>query len=112
LKITKGNAILNLDKLPAQSSFKVETPTAIAAVRGTQFWGRVEASLPENPVTTFAVRQGTVEIFAKSVEKTFTLEAGQALDIPAVETTVPVIRPALEGEMAAMAQADSIRTAA
>ena len=112
LKITSGNAILNLDKLPAGSSFKVETPTAIAAVRGTQFWGRVEASLPDNPVTTFAVREGTVEIFAKIAEKTYTLNAGQALDIPSIETAVPVIRPALEGEMAAMAQADAIRTAA
>jgi hypothetical protein len=112
LKIMNGNAILNLEKLPEQSSFKVETPTAVAAVRGTQFWGRVDLAQVENPVTTFAVREGSVEIFAKSLGKSFMLEQGQALDIPKDESVVPLIRPALEAELQAMAQADAIRTSA
>ncbi len=110
LTIRSGNAILNLAKLPAASSFSVETPTAIASVRGTQFWGRVEMAA-DRPITTFAVREGIVEIFAKGASKAFTLEKGQALDIPD-NTDAPVIRPALPGEMDAMAQADSIRTSA
>lgn len=112
LKILSGNAILNLEKLPQGSSFQLETPTAVAAVRGTQFWGRVDAQNPGNPVTTFAVREGTVEIIAKAAGKTFRLEKGQALDIPADESIVPLIRPALDAEMQAMAQASSIRTSA
>lgn len=112
MKIVSGNAILNLAKLPKDSSFELETPTAIAAVRGTQFWGRVDAQNPGNPVTTFAVREGTVEIFAKTAGKLFNLEKGQALDIPADASVIPLIRPALDAEMQAMAQASSISTSA
>ena len=111
-QIKSGNAILNLKKLPANSTFEVETPTAIAAVRGTQFWGRVDANNIDNPVTTFAVREGMVNIFAKNVGKTFSLEKGQALDIPKDSSTAPVIRPALETELKAMEQASSINTSA
>ena len=111
-KINNGNAILNLNKLPADSKFELETPTAVASVRGTQFWGRVDTAILDNPVTTFAVREGVVEILAKSIGKSFTLEKGQALDIPKDKSVVPSIRPALEEELAAMAQADAIKTAA
>ncbi len=109
-QIKKGNAILNLRKLPANSTFQVETPTAIAAVRGTQFWGRVEGEV--SPVTTFAVREGSVSIFAKNVGKTFMLEKGQALDIPKDASAAPVVRPALEAELKALEQAPSISTSA
>ena len=111
LKVADGNVILNLKKLPKNSTFKVETPTAVATVRGTQFWGRVDMQKAENPVTTFAVRQGAVEILEKSTGKNFTIKKGQALDIPkdtAVESTV---REALPEEMGAMEQASSIKTA-
>ena len=112
--INSGNAILNLNKLPKDSTFKVETPTAIAAVRGTQFWGRVGdqkfegAGLPK-PYTTFAVRQGSVEILAKNANKQFTLQPGEALDIPQEAEELPGIRKALPEEMKAMEQADSIK---
>lgn len=109
--IKSGNAVLNLKKLPKNSSFRVETPTAIAAVRGTQFWGRVETQNPANPVTTFAVREGIVEIFAKTSNQTFTLEKGQALDIP-LDGSLPTVRVALNAELKAMEQADAIKTSA
>ena len=112
IQIKNGNAILNLKKLPENSSFQVETPTAIAAVRGTQFWGRVDASNLNNPVTTFAVREGFVNVFVKSAGKTFSLRKGQALDIPKDTSAVPLIRPALEDEMKTMEQAASIQTSA
>ncbi len=103
--------ILNLDKLPAGSTFQIETPTAVASVSGTQFWGRVDMAEVANPVTTFAVREGRVQITDKISCKAFDLEKGQALDIPK-NGAAPTIRPALDAELAAMAQADAIRTAA
>lgn len=111
IKVANGNVILNLQKLPKESTFKVETPTAIASVRGTQFWGRVDLQKAENPVTTFAVREGTVEILAKSLNKTFMVEKGSALDIPKDASVAPAIRAALPGELQAMEQADKIKTA-
>ena len=110
--IRNGNAIMNLEKLPAQSSFQVDTPTAIASVRGTQFWGRVDLQQANNPVTTFAVRQGEVEILVKAAQKTFTLKPGQALDIPKDSPAPPFIRPALDAELKAMEQASQIKTSA
>ena len=112
LEIKSGNAILNLKKLPADSTFEVETPTAVATVRGTQFWGRVDAASPENPVTTFAVRQGEVMILAKGVGENFYLKEGQALDIPKNAAAAPSIRPALAEEMQAMEQASAVKTSA
>jgi hypothetical protein len=110
LKVKSGNVILNLEKLPSNSSFALETPTAIASVRGTQFWGRVDLQKINNPVTTFAVRQGSVEVFAKSVQKSFTLNQGQALDIHKDAAAAPTVRSALAEEMNAMKQAPSIKT--
>jgi hypothetical protein len=112
VKVNKGNVILNLEKLPAESTFQVETPTAVAAVRGTQFWGRVDLQQIENPVTTFAVREGSVRIFSKSFGESFTVNQGQAIDIPKTGEAPPVLRNALEGEMQAMEQASTIKTSA
>lgn len=111
LKVNDGNVILNVVKLQG-STFKVETPTAVATVRGTQFWGRVLDPTDLNATTTFAVREGNVEVYAKSLGQSFTLNAGQALDIPKSGETAPVIRPALEAELAAMEQANVIKTSA
>jgi hypothetical protein len=110
VKVNDGNVILNLKKLPAESSFELETPTAVASVRGTQFWGRVNPAQIENPVTTFAVREGSVEVLAKTAGQSFMLTPGQALDIPLDASSVPSVRPALDAEMAAMEQAESIPT--
>lgn len=108
LSVEKGNVILNLQKLPKESSFKVETPTAVAVVRGTQFWGRVDDTKTDSPVTTFAVREGVVEITDKATSQTFSVEKGKALDLPKDSAQAPVIREALPGEMQAMEQADAI----
>ena len=111
LEIKSGNAILNLKKLPVGSAFEIETPTAIASVRGTQFWGRVDAADLNNPITTFAVRRGLVNILDKKSNKMFSLKMGQALDIPK-NGLAPVIRPALDEEMKTMEQAQAIQTSA
>ncbi len=109
LNVASGNVILNLQKLPKTSRFRVETPTAVASVRGTQFWGRVDAASGD-AVTTFAVREGAVDVLAKGARRNFRLKPGQALDIP--REGKPTSRAALEDEMQAMEQASSVKTAA
>lgn len=110
LSVVEGNVILNLRQLPSNSSFILETPTAIAAVRGTQFWGRVipGGEAIQSPGTTFAVREGTIQVIDKSSRKYFDLHQGQALDLSG--QTLPVIRPALDDELEAMKQAAEIQT--
>ena len=112
VQIKTGNAIMNLEKLPADSTFRVETPTAVATVRGTQFWGRVQPVSTDNPMTTFAVREGTVNVLDKKTGEIFSLKKNQAIDIAKDGSRPPVIRPALDGEMKAMEQASGIKTSA
>lgn len=109
VEVNAGNIILNVKSLPKESTFRVESPTAVATVRGTQFWGRVENSDPLNPVTTFAVRKGKVEIMDKNSSQTFFIKPGYALDIPKELNASPKIRKALPVEMDTMAQADNIK---
>jgi len=112
LKVESGNVVLNLKELPKASSFKIETPAAVATVRGTQFWGRVNPSA-DSAVTTFAVRKGSVEISPVGGAQAMPvmLEAGQAIDISTKESSYAV-RDALPEEMAAMEQADQISNTA
>ena len=113
VEIKKGNAIMNLKKLPMGCSFQVETPSAIATVRGTQFWGRVQpVTTPTDLMTTFAVREGKVEVRGKKSGKAVLLKKGQAVDIAQDGSALPLIRPALEEEMKAMEQASQIKIAA
>jgi hypothetical protein len=108
LDLKIGNIIANLKKkLSDDQDFKVETPTAVLAVRGTQFWGQV-ATPSAVPVTTFAVRKGEVEIFARQAQKSFKLSKGQALVIPYGETA-PKVREASKQELTAISQAEEIR---
>lgn len=108
--VETGNVILNLQKLPAGTEFELVTPEAVASVRGTQFWGRVMPAGDTAAGTTFAVREGTVDIKVKSSGQTFRVEKGQALDISPDAGAVPAVRPALDEELAAMAQAPDILT--
>ena len=110
VKIVDGNIILNLKKLPEDAAFKVETPTAVAVVRGTQFWGRVQDPSIK-AVTTFAVREGSVEITPLGITDggPITLKPGQALDI-AKDSGTFLVRQALPEEMTAMEQATAIST--
>jgi len=109
LELTKGNAIFNVKTLQWNRTFTVETPTAVAAVRGTQFWGRVDTDEIKTVRTTFAVREGEVAITVKATGETRTLEKGDAIDIPYDETGKAVtLREATTDEMNAMAQASEI----
>ena len=108
LKVETGNVILNLKELPKSSSFRLETPAAIATVRGTQFWGRVNPAADAS-VTTFAVRKGSVEIVPVGIAgaASILIESGQAVDLTQ-GSDVYAVRAALPEEMAAMEQADQI----
>ena len=110
IAIQQGNALFNLKKLADGSTFRVETPTAIAAVRGTRFWGRVDGENAGNLTTSFAVLEGSVDIFAKSVNRTYHLEKNQALDIPAQVENSPSVREAKREEIKAMKQTSDIAT--
>lgn len=105
--VNEGNVLVNARKLGDSDAFTLETPTAVAAVRGTQFWGRVVS--PEGvPVTTIAVREGTVEITPTGLEESILVEVGEALDLAKDLTQAPVKRKAETAEMFAMEQAAEI----
>lgn len=107
MNVASGNVLLNLRKLPKDSKFRVETPTAVASVRGTQFWGRVDSATGD-AVTTFAVREGAVDVLAKNAGRTYRLQPGKALDIPRTGKQ-PKTREALSEEMGAMEGAETIK---
>jgi len=74
VKVTAGRIVLGLQKLKKDSSFEVETPTAVAGVRGTTFMVSVDkretSAFPyfvkvkkkEEVVTKIAVLTGKVEL--------------------------------------------------
>lgn len=74
IKVTAGKIVLGLQKLKKNSSFEVETPTAVAGVRGTSFMVSVKqketSAFPyfvkvrkkEDIVTKIAVLTGSVEL--------------------------------------------------
>ena len=110
VRLNKGKLLLNLDKLSAKSSFKVETPTAVAVVRGTQFSVQVDAFKIENPTTTFAVRDGDIEVFTPATHETFTLHQGQAIDIPKELIKTPSVRQAIGNELRTLEQSSLVKT--
>lgn len=110
IKVSKGNIIMNLDRLPKGSTFKVETPTAVAVARGTQFWGRVQQPQSNSPLCTFAVREGVIDVMTIDGSKSFTLREGQALDIPKDLAGPLKVRNAVGHEIATMEQSSIVKT--
>ncbi len=106
VKMTAGDVVFQVKKLPPGKTLVVETPVVVAAVRGTQFWGRVTPAGPERSAT-FAVREGRVEMKVSKTGEPFALEAGQAVDIHEADGSAAV-RDALPAELGAIAQADAI----
>jgi hypothetical protein len=105
LDVTEGNILVKSSKLKKGQTLRVSTPTVVAAVRGTEFWGQVNKATETG---TFAVRDGAVEITRKSDNVSILIEKGQALDIdPKVKDWK--VRTAKQGELDAMAQIDEIK---
>jgi ferric-dicitrate binding protein FerR (iron transport regulator) len=101
---TVGDILMKAGKLGGRM-LMVETPTAVASIRGTQFWGQVRK---EGQAGTFAVREGAIEItFIKTGEKVL-LETGDALDYSADQKRLAK-RSAKEAELGAMKQIDEIK---
>lgn len=105
VEMTAGDIVALVKALPENATFEVGMPTSVAAVRGTQFWGRVHPD--GNGASTFAVREGTVQIKVLETGEEFLVNAGEALDIQKGKK-LHEIRSALEAELAAIAQAEQI----
>ena len=108
VQLELGDLTANLKKLPERSSFRVQTPTAVATVRGTQFLSRVVINSNNLPDSSFAVRDSTVIVTEKGSGRTFTVEKGQAIDIPSNPRGELGIRNASGGEIVGMEGASRI----
>lgn len=104
-QVSEGNVLIKAGKLAKGQSLLVDTPTVVAAVRGTQFWGRVNG---KDESGTFAVREGAVEITRKSDNARVLIEAGQAVDLKPGEKDLKP-RIAAKEELAAMEQIDQMK---
>lgn len=104
-QVSEGNVLIKAGNLAKGQSLIVHTPTVVAAVRGTQFWGRVNG---KDETGTFAVREGAVEITRKSDNAKVLIEAGQALDLKPGDKDLKV-RVAAKEELAAMEQIDQMK---
>ncbi|PJZ55496.1 adhesin Lsa19 [Leptospira barantonii] len=104
-QVSEGNVLIKAGKLAKGQSLLVDTPTVVAAVRGTQFWGRVNG---KDESGTFAVREGAVEITRKSDNVRVLIEAGQAVDLKPGEKDLKP-RTAAKEELAAMEQIDQMK---
>jgi len=104
--VAEGNIVLNIKKLPEGTRFLVDTPTSVAAVRGTQFWGRV-AGGEGAAATTFAVKEGGIRVKSKETGAEVDLNAGQAVDLNPGQTGLSP-RSATPAEMDAMKAADEL----
>lgn len=77
LDFARGEFLIGLKKkLRRGMSFKVRTPAAVAAVRGTLFWGKSD----KDKTTTYAGFGHRIEVTAKG--KTVAVEAGQTVTVP------------------------------
>ena len=107
IDLAKGNALFRINpEAPKKETFEVSTPTSIAAVRGTEFWGFVNP-MGSSSAGTFAVKEGGVDVYLKNLEVSLTLTPAQALDLPQ-GFQIPSVRSATEMEMKAMDQIDEI----
>ncbi len=78
LHFSVGEFLIGLKKkLSPGEKFRVQTPAAVAAVRGTLFWG---LSDPATKDSTYACFEHRVEITAQG--KTVALDPGQKVKIP------------------------------
>ncbi len=106
INFTTGNILVKVKKLAKNEELNIETPLAIAGVRGTQFWGQVRKD-GEIPASTFAVREGTLMLKPKGYDKFIEVSVGNALDMAEGQKEYK-IRKAKPEEMGAMQQIDEI----
>jgi hypothetical protein len=85
LDFARGEFLVGLSKrLRRGQSFKVRTPAAVAAVRGTLFWGKSD----KDKTTTYAGFGHEIAVTAKG--KTVVVKAGETVTVPfGVEPSTP-----------------------
>ncbi len=105
VKVDDGNILVKVGKLFKGSSVSVITPTAVAGVRGTEFWGQVTKEKEEG---VFAVRDGAVEIQLNDSDESVVVNKGEAVEISPVNKTLRS-RKAKDAELNAMSQIDEIK---
>lgn len=86
LKLAIGSIKADLEKLPKGSSFKLSTPTSIAAVRGTVFLITVNAS---GAVSTY-VYSGEIAVESVATGETATVGAGECVVTTSGGTVQPL----------------------
>ena len=65
LYMSRGDILAKLQKLPAKSTFEVETPTAVAAVRGSEY--RTVAD-EEGKTQIYNLHKSEVEVYSKDLD--------------------------------------------
>ncbi len=83
VRVAEGHVIANVRKIdPNSERFEVQTPTAVAAVRGTKFSTRVLPAVQGNPKVKFRVFRGKIAILDPRTRKSRRLlDDGDTLDI-------------------------------
>ena len=87
LELLKGQLFLNLsvEALGKQKKeFRLKTPTALLAVKGTRFF--VNSS---NGIDTAGVSQGSIEVFEEITERSVILEDGKAVAVKSGQIGIP-----------------------
>lgn len=79
--LTDGSIYSNLEGLPEGTSYQIATPTAVASVRGTQFFKEYMASTQEEKT---CVLEGKVEVAA--MDQTGNVNWNQAMEVKSDET--------------------------
>lgn len=104
IMLLEGNGLFDVRALEPGKKFVVETPTALAAVRGTKFWGRSgEMDYLQNGKQTsaFAVLEGEVEVTMKNSKESVVIGAKQAIDVE-LDGKTYVVRDATSDELNAI----------
>ena len=107
VRVADGNILVKVGKLRRDRSVSVVTPTAIASVRGTQFWGQVKKG---DSSGVFAVREGSVSVKLHKSGQELVVNKGEAVQIAPGARGMKK-RKALAAEMGAMQQIDQIKFA-
>ncbi len=105
IEMPQGNVIFKVNPMQGRD-LSVRTPVVVVAVRGTQFWGQVlPAGTSHN--STFAVREGDVEVTVVGSENKMMLQAGQAIDVQG-ESATAAAREAKPAELDAISQIEDL----
>ena len=105
VNVADGNILVKVGRLERGKSLDVVTPTAIASVRGTQFWGQVKKG---DASGVFAVREGSISVRLRKTGETIAIEKGEALQIEPGAASMKK-RPAATAELQAMQQIDQLK---